>query len=147
MILFRDATEEDVPAVVDLLFDDTLADPRARAPMERYLDAFRRMKADSNNTLVVGERQGVVVATYQIALIPGLALSGTLRAHVELVRIAAIDRGHGLGVLLMADAEGRARAAGCSLLQLFSNRARDGAHRFYTRLGYQPSHFGFKKQL
>ena len=47
----------------------------------------------------------------------------------------------------MEDAEGRARAAGCSLMQLTTHRTRDRAHRFYERLGYEPSHKGYKKML
>ncbi len=147
MIRFRDATEADLPRVVALLADDFLGAGRELAPPATYLAAFRAMQAEGNNTLVVGERNGTVVACYQITFISGLSLSATRRAQVESVRIATADRRHGLGVLLMADAERRAREAGCTLIQLTSNRARDAAHRFYERLGYAPSHVGFKRQI
>jgi hypothetical protein len=32
-------------------------------------------------------------------------------------------------------------------VQLTTNRARGDAHRFYERLGFTPSHLGFKKPL
>jgi hypothetical protein len=32
-------------------------------------------------------------------------------------------------------------------VQLTSNRARDDAHRFYERLGFVPSHVGYKLML
>ena len=32
-------------------------------------------------------------------------------------------------------------------MQLTSNASREDAHRFYERLGYAPSHIGFKKPL
>ncbi|MEC8040914.1 MAG: GNAT family N-acetyltransferase, partial [Pseudomonadota bacterium] len=41
----------------------------------------------------------------------------------------------------------RARAAGCGLLQLTTNKARNDAQRFYDRLGYVDSHVGYKKTL
>ena len=41
----------------------------------------------------------------------------------------------------------RARAAGCRQMQLTTNRARTDAHRFYDRLGFTPSHIGYKKTL
>jgi GNAT superfamily N-acetyltransferase len=147
MIRFRDATEADVPAVVALLADDFLGAGRELAPLDSYLAAFRAIAAEPNNCLVVGERNDLVVATYQITFISGLSLAATRRAQVESVRIASADRGHGLGMLLMADAEARARGAGCTLIQLTSNRAREASHRFYERLGYQPSHIGFKRRL
>ena len=47
----------------------------------------------------------------------------------------------------LADAEARARAAGCGQMQLTTNRTRTDAHRFYDRLGFTPSHIGYKKTL
>lgn len=32
-------------------------------------------------------------------------------------------------------------------MQLTSNTSRTDAHRFYEKLGYAPSHIGFKKPL
>jgi GNAT superfamily N-acetyltransferase len=49
--------------------------------------------------------------------------------------------------LLLADAEARARAAGCTLLQLTSNATRQDALRFYEAQGFVASHVGFKKAL
>ena len=41
----------------------------------------------------------------------------------------------------------RARAGGATLLQFTTNAARTDAQRFYQRLGFTPSHIGFKKTL
>jgi GNAT superfamily N-acetyltransferase len=40
-----------------------------------------------------------------------------------------------------------ARARGCILVQLTSNKQRTDAHRFYERLGFSKSHEGFKLYL
>ena len=40
-----------------------------------------------------------------------------------------------------------ARPSGCGLLQLTTDRKRLAAHRFYERIGYEPSHIGMKKKL
>lgn len=39
------------------------------------------------------------------------------------------------------------RRLGVDLVQLTSDRTRTDAHRFYERLGFVPSHLGFKLQL
>lgn len=147
MIRFRAAGEADVGAVVSLLTDDVLGAARERQDAAAYLQAFRQMQAEGNNHLIVGEQAGQIVATYQITFIAGLSLGAARRAQVESVRVASDLRGQGIGALLMADAEQRARAAGCRLIQLTTNRTRTEAHRFYERLGFTASHIGYKRQL
>lgn len=147
MIRFREATRQDVPAVVALLADDALGAAREGTDLAPYLAAFDAMRAEAANVLIVGEAAGRIVATCQLTFISGLSLRASRRAQVESVRVAADLRGRGIGAALMAEAEARARAAGCTLVQLTTNRARGDAHRFYERLGFTPSHLGFKKPL
>jgi len=147
MTVWRPATRDDVSAVVALLADDALGAARETADLSPYLAAFKAMQAEGNNTLVVGEQAGRVIATYQLTLISGLSLKASRRAQVESVRVAGDLRGRGLGAALMADAEARAKAAGCGLIQLTTNRDRARAHAFYARHGYVASHLGFKKPL
>jgi GNAT superfamily N-acetyltransferase len=56
-------------------------------------------------------------------------------------------RGQGIGAAMMADAEARARAAGCTLIQLTTHASRNRARDFYDGIGYQPTHIGYKKVL
>ncbi|WBU54546.1 GNAT family N-acetyltransferase [Paracoccus sp. SCSIO 75233] len=147
MIDFRPATRDDVAAVVALLSDDMLGRGRESRDPAPYLAAFDAMQAEGGNMLYVGEAEGRIVATYQLTLISGLSLTAARRAQIEAVRVDAALRGQGAGAALMADAEARARAGGARLMQLTSNAARADAHRFYERLGYEPSHIGFKKPL
>ncbi|MCY1127543.1 GNAT family N-acetyltransferase [Frigidibacter sp. RF13] len=147
MIHFRPATEDDVPAIVALLADDILGATRERREIDAYLAAFRTMVAEGNNHLIVGDDDGRIVATYQITFISGLSLKAARRAQVEAVRVASTFRGRGIGAALMADAEARARAAGCTLMQLTTNKTRADAHRFYERRGFTPTHIGYKRDL
>lgn len=48
---------------------------------------------------------------------------------------------------MIADAEARARAAACTLMQLTMNKSRTDTARFYQRLGFTPSHIGYKRDL
>ena len=55
---FREATEGDVPALVQLLADDALGAKRedVSLPLNTdYLDAFHNIEVDSNNELIVVE--------------------------------------------------------------------------------------------
>lgn len=147
MIRFRTARREDVPAVVALLRDDALGAEREGTGLEDYYAAFDAIEAEGGNTVIVGEVDGRIVATYQLTFITGLSLRATRRAQVESVRVAADLRGQGIGAAMFSDAEARARAAGCKLMQLTMNAERHDARRFYERLGFTPSHTGFKRHL
>ena len=147
-IRFRDATRADVAAVVALLADDALGAARETAPVEDYLASFDALAADPNSRIVVGEdEEGRIVATFQLTFLRGLSHRSMRRAQIESVRVAASLRGQGIGAALMAEAESRARAAGCGLMQLTTHNDRTRAHAFYDRLGYHPTHIGYKKPL
>ena len=147
-VSFRAATRDDVPAVLALLRDDDHGVRRETGDLATYLDAFDTMQAEGTNTLMIGETaDGRIVATYQLTFITGLSHRATRRAQIESVRVASDLRGQGIGRQMMADAETRARAAGCRLLQLTTQSVRNRARDFYDSLGYTPSHIGFKKPL
>ena len=148
MIRFREATASDVSAVVALLADDMLGQGREGAEPALYEAAFARMRDEGNNHLIVGEdASGRIVASYQITFISGLSLRAARRAQVESVRVAGHLRGQGVGEAMFEDAKERARAAGCTLMQLTMNTDRKDANRFYERLGFVASHTGFKMPL
>ncbi|MEM9031666.1 MAG: GNAT family N-acetyltransferase [Pseudomonadota bacterium] len=146
-LTFRDATRADVPAIIALLRDDQFGRTRETSEMDHYLAAFDQLSGETGNTVVVGELGGRIVATFQIAFLSGLSLRATRRAQIESVRVAADLRGQGIGRAMMAEAEARARDAGCGLLQLTTHAERNRARDFYEGLDYSPSHVGFKREL
>ncbi|MFC7405377.1 GNAT family N-acetyltransferase [Georgenia alba] len=56
-------------------------------------------------------------------------------------------RSAGVGAALLHELESRARAAGCSAVELDSGVQRHGAHRFYLRERYRISSHHFAKSL
>ncbi|WP_431300771.1 GNAT family N-acetyltransferase [Tabrizicola sp. BL-A-41-H6] len=146
-VVFRDAHWTDVPAIVALLTDDPLGQGREMAKMDRYLDAFDDIAANPMHQLIVGDVDGRVMACCQLTILAGLSRGGARRALVEAVRVSADLRSQGVGAAMMAECEARARAAGCTMIQLTTDRSRQDAHRFYERLGYHPTHVGMKKPL
>jgi GNAT superfamily N-acetyltransferase len=147
----RRATVDDVRAIVELLAADQLGATRDGADddeqLEPYRRAFEAIDADPAHLLVVAESNGEVVGTLQLSFLPGLARRGALRAQIEAVRVRSDRRSSGLGGELMTWAIDEARRRGCALVQLTSDKRRTDAHRFYTRLGFVPSHEGFKLAL
>jgi GNAT superfamily N-acetyltransferase len=66
---------------------------------------------------------------------------------IEAVQTRADMRGKGIGAQMISYAVAQGRAARVRTIQLMSNNNRRDAHRFYTRLGFQQSHAGFKLKL
>ncbi|GAA3989578.1 GNAT family N-acetyltransferase [Streptomyces sp. NBC_01352] len=144
----RPATADDIPAIVAMLADDPLGAQRESPDdLTPYLAALERLTADPNQQLVVAVREGRVVGTLQLTIIPGLSRRGSTRSIVEGVRIHADERGSGLGTRLIEWAIEESRRQDCQLVQLTSDNTRTDAHRFYERLGFTASHVGFKLQL
>ncbi len=148
MIEFRNARTEDLPAIVRLLADDALGAKRENASdLAPYLKAFAALTAQKGNAIIVGEDNGNVVACLQLTIVPGLSRQGATRAFIEGVRVAQSLRRKGTGEALVKHAIDKARAAGCRLVQLTSDKSRLDAHRFYERLGFKASHIGMKLEL
>ena len=149
-LAIRPATRADLPAVVAMIALETIPEGReiVSDPVDpSYLAAFDAIDADPNQMLAVGELDGEVVATLQLSFIPGLAFRGAWRGHIESVRVAPHLRNQGLGAELVGWAVEEARARGCHMVQLMSSRSRTDSHRFYERLGWAKSHYGFKLKL
>lgn len=144
----RRAEEYDVPAIVAMLADDPLGATREAATAEHsYYEAFRRIDGDENQRLLVAEIDEEVVGTLQISYLTSLSRGGAIRAQIEAVRVARSARGKGVGEVMLRWAIAEAIAYGAALVQLTSDQSRTEAHRFYERLGFQPTHLGFKLEL
>ena len=146
----RRATAGDVPAIVRLSADDFLGVRRETLgpPLpDGYLAAFREIDADPNARLFVAEDGQTVVGTFQLSFLRRMSRAGHRVCEIEAVHVAADQRSKGIGTHMMAVALDEARQAGCSRVQLTSDRQRTDAHRFYERLGFAKSHLGFKLDL
>ena len=152
-VIFREAWDEDLPAILALLGDDPLGKYRELALAERaeipagYKTAFKAIMADPCNQLHVAECGGAVVGCFQLTFIPGLTYQGGERAQIEGVRVSQAMRGRGVGKAMMAYAIGQARVRGCVLVQLTTDKRRSEAHEFYRALGFVASHEGMKLRL
>ena len=149
-LLFRPATKDDLPDLVEMLAGDKLGAQREDVSIplnQRYLTAFNAIHADPNNELVIVEVDGQPAGMLQLTFIPYLTHTGSWRCLVEGVRIHPDFRGQGLGTELFAWVFQRAQERGCRIVQLTSDKQRPEAIKFYERLGFQATHEGFKYYL
>jgi GNAT superfamily N-acetyltransferase len=96
---------------------------------------------------VAEDASGAVVGTLQLTFVPGLSNQGADLALVAAVRVSSALRGQGLGEQMMTWAMDQARTHGCASMELLTHASREGAQRFYERLGFARSHVGMKRAL
>lgn len=149
-LIFRLANTNDLPDLVAIFAADGIGghgDTTDPGVFGAYVGAFNAICANPSTRLYVAEFQERVVGTFQIILIHAMPGRGALRALIEGVQVVPDLQGKGLGARMVRHAMAEARAAGAVSLALTSNKRREGAHRFYEKLGFAPSHLGFKIDL
>jgi GNAT superfamily N-acetyltransferase len=149
-VTIRRATENDLDAIVAILASDDVGghgDTTDEAARADYLAAFRTLEQTPRETLHVAERDGEVVGTFQTLLTTTLSGRGSTAMIVEAVHTRPDCRGQGIGAAMIRHCLSEAERQGLRLVQLTSNARRTDAHRFYERLGFIRSHFGFKYKL
>ena len=147
-LTIREAGADDLAAVVRLQREDVIREVREDdVPVSVYRAAFDEITADAHQQLLVGELDGEVVATAQVTWIRRLTYVGGEMGVVESVRVRSDLRGRGLGERLMRHVVDLARDRGAVRVELTTNARRDGARRFYERLGFVGSHIGMKLYL
>jgi len=149
-LIIRRAREADLPALIALFAADDVGghgDTTDESAYEDYLRAFNVIDASQSEQLFVADIEGEVVGTFEIMFSRTLTGRGSLSMVVEAVQTRSDLRGKGIGARMIEYAVEEARRRDCRTVQLTSNMARTDAHRFYERLGFAKSHFGFKMKL
>jgi GNAT superfamily N-acetyltransferase len=146
-MIFRRATEKDVPFIVKMLAIDKLGKLREnyQEPLpQSYYAAFEVINSDPNQELMVVEKDAEIVGTFQLTFIPYLSYQGKLRAQIENVFVKEDLTGQGVGRKIFEWAIERAKNRNAHLLQLTSDKKRPRAIKFYEDLGFIASHEGMK---
>ncbi len=133
----RRATRDDLDALL-ALYAQLNAD-NAAAPRERLATILDAIVASDAFEVLVGTRDGRVVATCYLNVIPNLTRGGASYAVIENVVVDAALRGTGLGQEMMRFALDEAWRRGCykALLQTGSPDPR--VLRFYESCGFSGS--------
>jgi GNAT superfamily N-acetyltransferase len=140
-VLIRTALPADVPALAELATH--LGYP---ATPEAMRERFDRIYGRDDYETYVAERDGRVVGF--AGVMHGLSyVYDPPYARLLSLVVAPGERGSGTGAALVAAAERWARWRGAGQLHLTTALHRDGAHRFYERLGYERTGARYARKL
>jgi GNAT superfamily N-acetyltransferase len=149
LIAVREAKSGDFVALLRLLdeMDESMYPGRGHAGEGDIRALYEAILADRDQRLLVAEDGGRLVGSAHVMVLRHIGRSLPRSAVVEGVVVDPAYRGKGVGAALMRAAAEAAREAGCYKLTLTSNLARTGAHRFYSRLGWKRTHYGYSLEL
>jgi GNAT superfamily N-acetyltransferase len=148
-ITVRQAGEGDFDEVLRLLdsMDETMYGDRQSADVAVLREMYRSIIVDPDQHILLAEVDGAAVGTAHVMVLRHFGRHPTRSAVIEGVAVDPAQRRSGVGVALMREAAEVARGQACYKVALSSNLARTGAHRFYSRLGWKRSHYGYSLEL
>ncbi|WP_424705406.1 N-acetyltransferase family protein [Kitasatospora acidiphila] len=136
MIIFREAGPQDLTDVLRLYGQLHPNDPELANGVAAT--TYARILESPGLCLFVLERNGAVVATTYLNVIPNLTRSAAPYAVIENVVVDATLRGTGLGKQIMAGTLQAAWDAGCYKAMLMTGSRTPATHAFYRACGFSP---------
>lgn len=143
-LTIRAAREADLPALGQLYRELDLAGYASHACGLRELRAaFRSIARSRDHHLLVAELDGVIAGTLHVLIFRHLGHGLRPAALVENVVVHGGYRSRGIGERMLEAARVIANRERCYKIALTSKLKRRRAHRFYERLGWHRTHFGY----
>jgi GNAT superfamily N-acetyltransferase len=109
-------------------------------------DRIATVQHNSRQALILARLDGVACGLLSLDFMYYLPL-GTTTCRVTALVVAPEAQGHGIGRLLLRDAERRARTGGAARLEVTSAGHRTDAHAFYRACGFSEGAVRFVKLL
>jgi ribosomal protein S18 acetylase RimI-like enzyme len=116
---------------------------------DRQRTTWDRMMATADLAVYVVEKEGEIVGTSCILIMPNLGYDCCPTAFIEAVVVAEHHRRRGVARMMVERMIEHARGASCRKVQLLSHKRHvaDGAHDLYRSLEFEPEAEGFRLYL
>ena len=135
-----------------------LARPDDAAALAALIDelGYEATEAEVAERLTeVVELVGHVLVAEQDGIVVGCLSSSIMRAvhrprpvgRISMMVVSEKLRGHGIGAMLVAEAERMLAEQGCGLVEVTSQMHRVRAHQFYEKLGYEKTSVRLARNL
>jgi GNAT superfamily N-acetyltransferase len=148
MFSIREAGLSDLDALQELYRFHLVETPPPPAEESAALVLLRKIAADPDYHLLVGEEDGRIVCSVTLVVVKNLTHGGRPYALIENVVTHADFRGRGFASKLMGRAGEIAGASGCYRIMLMTGSKKESTLRFYENCGYNRNDkTGFVKWL
>ena len=142
-VRIRELEQQDLSQLA-LLYEQFWGDQSELHKMEQELEVIKKEK---KHIILVAEREGIVIASVMGILCRDLYGDCRPFLVVENMIVDRSNRKSGIGRMLLAELEVRAKALNCSQIILVTEQNRADACGFYEAYGFQKNNKGYKKKL
>jgi GNAT superfamily N-acetyltransferase len=146
-VMIRDASEQDIPIILGLLYD--LGRPKLQkdSDVETFRKLVTKYLIDSDKKILVAVLDDVkVIGMLSMVFLPRLNRS-TLETYIPELVVLETYRTHGVGKKLISSCMTIAKEKKCHRIRLESGNQRKESHQFYEHLGFEQSSLSFTKNL
>jgi ribosomal protein S18 acetylase RimI-like enzyme len=146
-VMIRDASEQDIPIILGLLYDLGRPKPQKDSDVETFRKLVTKYLTDSDKKILVAVLDDVkVIGMLSMVFLPRLNRS-TLETYIPELVVLETYRTHGVGKKLISSCMTIAKEKKCHRIRLESGNQRKESHQFYEHLGFEQSSLSFTKNL
>lgn len=138
-LTIREASENDIPIILDLLYDLGRPKPEKDSDVDEFRKLVKKYVTDSDKKILVAELDDMkIVGMVSMMFLPRLNHT-TLEMYIpELVVLEKYQK-QGIGKKLINSCISFAKEKKCHRIRLESGNQRKDSHQFYKNLGFEQS--------
>lgn len=143
-VLLRNATDEDVLIMLELLYELGRPKPQNDSQVEYFKKLVKKYIKDSDKQILVAQVNDKIVGMVSIVFLSRINQI-TFELYVPELVVAQNYQKQGIGKKLIESCIELAREKKCHRIRLESGNQRKESHEFYKQLGFEQSSLSFTK--
>lgn len=147
MIVIRNASTNDIPIILELLYDLGRPRPQEDRDIEEFSNIIKKyLLSEPTKKIIVAEYDNKIVGIASMMLLSRL----NRKSHELYIAELIVQKDHqnkGVGKKIMESCIDFAKQHKCHRIRLESGNHRIDSHQFYKKLGFEQSSLSFTKNL
>ena len=145
-VLIREATEQDIPSILELLYELGRPEPLDENEIKIFKNKISSYFLDPSKFIIVAEKDSEILGLTSIILLQRLN-HAKLEMYIPELVVTKEQRYYGIGKKLITFCIDLAKKKNCYRIRLESGNQRIESHKFYKSLGFEQSSLSFNKNL
>ncbi|AFS82278.1 GNAT family N-acetyltransferase [Candidatus Nitrosopumilus sediminis] len=145
-MIIRNATEKDIPSILELLYELGRPEPIDKKEIIVFKNKIKDYFSDPTKLILVAEIDSEIVGLVSIIFLRRLN-HAKFEMYVPELIVKKKHRFTGVGKKLIAKCISIGKEENCYRIRLESGNQRKESHKFYKGLGFEQSGLSFSKNL